>query len=257
MIVFDAVVSIAAPFPPGREAVGGGRLRMREIVRESRVGGGNTPGPGRNPLKATTGISGASTRTRGAFRLVLFPSWSGTGNPVAIVSSSHGIGRGRRCDRPEAPFPEKTPEGAPVPAVRTETSRRRRGIISTKGRTRCGVTLRGDGIAFPRIPAACTQYAIVGTLLSLRIFQDLSAEKRRGGLRPGGGSFYLPGRDDPGASGSGFLWQDRHDVGTPSLSWQAAHSDMEGNPGGPFEPWQAGQATPAPAWVPWENTTFR
>ena len=53
------------------------------------------------------------------------------------------------------------------------------------------------------------------------------------------------------------MWQDLHDVGTPSLSWQTAHTDMEGNPGGPFDPWQAGQATPAPAWAPWEKTTSR
>ncbi len=68
---------------------------------------------------------------------------------------------------------------------------------------------------------------------------------------------YRAGRDDPGASAGSLLWQDRHDAGAPSFSWQAAHSDMEGNPGTPFGPWQAEQATPAPACAPWEKTTSR
>ena len=66
-----------------------------------------------------------------------------------------------------------------------------------------------------------------------------------------------PGPVDAGASAGNLLWQERHEVGAPSVSWQRVHPAMEGNPGGPFDPWQAGQATPASACVPWEKTTSR
>jgi hypothetical protein len=86
-------------------------------------------------------------------------------------------------------------------------------------------------------------------------------KKNRGREEPetggSGKARYRPGAVDPGASAGNLLWQERHDVGAPSFSWQTAHSDMVGNPGAPFPPWQSVHAAPEAACTAWEKTTSR